>query len=641
MRTRSQRLEEESITKFKSIVPSDWLVRDKPNDYGIDLEVEIFKNDLPTGLVFWVQLKATDSEKKSIIETVRFKKEKLRQFRSYAIPVLIVRYSSSRNDFYFTWSNRSLFLNSQDDSNNVSVKFYDTDKWNFKTADAIEFYLDNYKRIKENKFQFPIRASIITDSGNITTELLRLKGSVEGLSNHLIFTNDTASAVLYITYKKNRLVFNLSNHVAISLGIGEIGELTNPSEVIAIGLTLLLTQVNRPEDLNQVIEDYSLSERLFANNEMLLSLLSHLLTGRYFKQNLKLVLKQIKENQDYITAAVTHAVILFKRSTNDKIETEVIDYFLNEMIEIAGKLGNAAIAMSLYNYANYCKSSRQLIRAFSIYNRARKTDPSYLERHYYLQEVGGVLFDLGRYSLSQRFYQKSLEIHKDNGYTRYLYSDALLYNGQYKKSLENLDTYIRNSVTQDSSTYSIAILRFSAITTMIELGAPESQKRQPRKAIDKLPKKEVQDIEKHIEHLNEAFEFDYLCSLAWYNLGYAYGLEKNLRNSFICYLNSALINADDVEAWYYSAIYAIGNEDTLKLLHHIIRAGYYYSGDIFLQHVLNYFDELKKGQNSKIKTQIEEFKNDVIQYSKDESASSKEMRLFDKSGKVIFDLKST
>jgi len=57
-RTRQHVMEEESERIFKNTIPSEWIVRKIPSDYGIDYEVEIVENEMVTGKRFWVQLKS-------------------------------------------------------------------------------------------------------------------------------------------------------------------------------------------------------------------------------------------------------------------------------------------------------------------------------------------------------------------------------------------------------------------------------------------------------------------------------------------------------------------------------------------------------------------------------------------------------
>ena len=63
-------------------MPSQWVFRDKEKDYGIDGEVEIFDaNERATGLVYWVQLKATQSKKEAIIKSIDLSIESIKYYR--------------------------------------------------------------------------------------------------------------------------------------------------------------------------------------------------------------------------------------------------------------------------------------------------------------------------------------------------------------------------------------------------------------------------------------------------------------------------------------------------------------------------------------------------------------------------------
>lgn len=87
MRTRNHLLEEESRDFLKKSLPKVWVYRDKGGDYGIDCEVEVFDDQgRPTGLVFWVQLKATDSSSQKQISNLQLKQKKLLQFIGYCNP---------------------------------------------------------------------------------------------------------------------------------------------------------------------------------------------------------------------------------------------------------------------------------------------------------------------------------------------------------------------------------------------------------------------------------------------------------------------------------------------------------------------------------------------------------------------------
>jgi len=104
-RINQHEIEDISRLKFQLVLPREWVFRDKNKDYGVDGEVELFKNKKAQGIVFWVQLKATESKVESTIMNVDLSIEKLRYYKSLSIPVLLVRYSHSDDSLLIKWAN--------------------------------------------------------------------------------------------------------------------------------------------------------------------------------------------------------------------------------------------------------------------------------------------------------------------------------------------------------------------------------------------------------------------------------------------------------------------------------------------------------------------------------------------------------
>jgi hypothetical protein len=99
IRPLQHQLEDISRDEFSSLLPREWVVRDKNKDYGIDVEVEVFDSKgYSTGLVFWVQLKATESTKESDRKKVPLDIETIEYYKSLDLPVLIARYSLEGSD---------------------------------------------------------------------------------------------------------------------------------------------------------------------------------------------------------------------------------------------------------------------------------------------------------------------------------------------------------------------------------------------------------------------------------------------------------------------------------------------------------------------------------------------------------------
>ncbi|MDO9027704.1 MAG: DUF4365 domain-containing protein [Candidatus Roizmanbacteria bacterium] len=89
-RVKQHQMEDLSRSKFSLAIPRNWVYRDKDKDYGIDAEVELFDdNDRATGLVYWVQLKATKSNDETAVKKIDLSIESIKYYKSLDIPVLI------------------------------------------------------------------------------------------------------------------------------------------------------------------------------------------------------------------------------------------------------------------------------------------------------------------------------------------------------------------------------------------------------------------------------------------------------------------------------------------------------------------------------------------------------------------------
>lgn len=60
-RPKAHVIEDISKNIFKSLLPQEWIIREIPSDYGVDIEVEIVEDESVTGKRFWVQIKGTES----------------------------------------------------------------------------------------------------------------------------------------------------------------------------------------------------------------------------------------------------------------------------------------------------------------------------------------------------------------------------------------------------------------------------------------------------------------------------------------------------------------------------------------------------------------------------------------------------
>lgn len=100
---RNHVLERKSVKFFNQCMPDEWVVNEIPNDYGIDLSVEICINNQLTGLNFSVQLKSTERAEHELYAKPLLEKSTLNYLRVRLEPTMLVMYDASANEAYWSW----------------------------------------------------------------------------------------------------------------------------------------------------------------------------------------------------------------------------------------------------------------------------------------------------------------------------------------------------------------------------------------------------------------------------------------------------------------------------------------------------------------------------------------------------------
>ena len=306
-RTQNHLIEDESRLYFKKSLPKHWVCRDKSDDYGIDCEVEIFdESGNSTGLVFWVQLKGTESTIEKTIKNIYFKNEKIIQFIKYDIPVLIVRYSTFKKIFYYRWSKNITNLKSE--AKYVYVSFYDLNLWNNESHNEIISYLEKQLIIKQGKVKFPIKTIVLREDydesksnipySNITT----IKRCLESHSKYFALTKSKNDSLLQIKVDKNQLVMSFSDFVFSRMKIDfqlleekHIDELT---KYILITFAQSLFDIGKTNLGNDVIFDNKLLSIIKTKKEYIITILNHLIQGNYFEETLNELIVFFQESND-------------------------------------------------------------------------------------------------------------------------------------------------------------------------------------------------------------------------------------------------------------------------------------------------------------------------------------------------------
>jgi tetratricopeptide (TPR) repeat protein len=173
-RPRSHILEDESRQRFPLVLPSAWVVREIPKDYGIDLEVEVFEDEEATGLTFKVQLKSTDAVKASIPK-LQIDMDHLRYWSMLDVAVMIALYVQEESTFYWRWSRGVDAGLTKSTKKSTVVDFESGDTLSMSVSPRIAGDLKVFRDLNQRILPRPLR--------------IRLTSTLNGLSTGKLVTN--------------------------------------------------------------------------------------------------------------------------------------------------------------------------------------------------------------------------------------------------------------------------------------------------------------------------------------------------------------------------------------------------------------------------------------------------------------------
>jgi tetratricopeptide (TPR) repeat protein len=587
-RVNQHEIEDISRAKFQLALPRKWVFRDKPKDYGIDGEVELFNNNkTPQGLVFWVQLKATESKKISTILNVDFSIETLRYYKTLDIPVLLVRYSDWDNTIYVKWiQNIDLFF-AKENAKTFRIKLTDTDKWIDSTNNQIEKYLTKIRRLKQGAFGFPIPLSLLINENKINDIskgilLTQIKKNLQEYSDFITLTNQEDSFIV-VSLTNEELKINISELSGCSfhsIVLRKEDDFSNGiTKDILLGVAVGLIQLRQIEYSGKIIFENNLQSRILGKPELLEFCLVPLFNSSFFENTLNLV-EQVLDNEDFIELNVITQISLLNASNskNEKV-SNTIENFLNERLKKAIRnKERQQIGISHYNIGNHFSGRNEFNRAIHHYNLVRKFAPIYLEQHYYFAEIASMLFRSGKYKMASKLYSKSIELKKDN-HTLALYADSLMFAGNYKKAKTYFEEYLNNSEAPiDEFVLKNICLESILKEHNIEIQVRNSERANKLADVNLLPKEENPMFK-----LKEALKVDMLSDLAWFNLGIIYSENSDFNQATFSFTMAALVQNGDIAAWKNATLCAFNSDETFPIIPIIMRTAYFFNKEEYLE----------------------------------------------------------
>lgn len=591
-RPQQHQLEDYSIIQFKQLLPNSWIIREKGKDYGIDLEIEIVDaNGNLSGEVFFVQMKATNSDKLSIIQSVSMKLGTLNYYKKILLPVMLVRYSKALNQFYFKWVNNVDLYYSKKNAKTINIFFNEQNIWNSTSAAKIKSHLIKFRIIKRGLVQLPIKLTLKINQNLLKSEnqvVTESKVEVE-LSRYKQLVNivvDLDDPLFSANIQENEININASELYFCTFH-NPFSDNQTLSKIIAdhllIGISLILIRIGQFESASKIIMEAKLLPLVLKHNLGFPETLIVLLKSSYMEQVFQTI-DDLAPNEDSLLLNVLYSLslLLLQRDGSNKIIT-IIERILKKQLENAIKNENkVSIAIANYNLANHYKDQKRYLESLNYYQRARKVDDTYLNQSYFFGELGGILFLQERFSISSKLYKRSIELDRKQQVLP-LYADSLMFSGKYQDALIIYHEYLQNNNKPRDE----FILKAFILETKFNLITAPTQDRQIINALKIVGNASTLNLN---DSLQEALKLDMLCGLAWFNLGIIYSNNNQFKDASIAFLSCALFQTWDLSAWTNAIISMILSPKSDVLLTPTVRAAYFCHREILIQTLFESFN---------------------------------------------------
>ena len=555
----SHQLEEQSRTRFKGILPSEWIIRSQVPDYGLDEQVQIVEEELVTPLLFAVQLKATEKLIKK--KTFNFSTERLRDYAALSLPVMIAVYDAVHDCFYYTWAHHlRQRLNRKAAAawlvqDSVAIPL-DAPLDAQAIAAVAEEVSSFYAQLRSDGQAWPVSIAFEYDAASEPAYQQFRAGL--GTVGYSLRSVERSQASLVLIFSESSLTL-LREDAKIELPLTD-KELSVPAALalLTVGLAwvgrarlsldclqqLLATCNALPEDI-----DYALS------NSPLLPMAYG--SGHRTSES-QLLAETLVERGNLDLGIMLSSAFLYDDQYTPQHVLKV-SRLLKQALALSTDDGQRATL--LYSLANNCRSRGELREALSYYFQAARMAPEYRRKNYWWAEAAGCLFRLRKYRYAESFYRKALTYPgQENAFNQILLADSLFHQGCYQQAAQQLDEYL----TQFPPTAFAVILYHMSSALAARLGD------QPRDAAGAKQlyfapwgtATTVSDLP--LARAEQALRLDPLFEPAYFTLGVQAAQRGENQEAAWYFLFAAFLNQDDIAAWANACVLFIGQPDEEK-----------------------------------------------------------------------------
>ncbi len=425
-RPREHVLETESRNAFRGVVPAEWVVRDIHEDYGVDLEVEIFVNGVTSGVTFRVQLRATDS----LLEPpkVRVERDEVQYWRASDSPVLLVRYVASTRSIWGMWAIDGRIVISE--ARTLTVKFESADRMVKGGIDFIERDLAA-RRLRRAGTIKTVEVGVTFDGLDLDTEsslMLSLIQSSSPMGGRVKFSRNPSNPVAQIRISENLAKIWLLIGPSFSFPLS-FPDLLGPDCVV--GLALCFSNEGSMSSVAAGLLASAICLSEFREIEVLVEPISGCLIPA---GHLETIRRLAAESSGQVQLLYQMALLEAQASGYTGAELRLSERARAKALESAGNAEEAAVIW--YTTGKQALHAGEVDDALVDLENARRVDSAYGERSYWWKDCGGAYFLAGRVSEASKSYLRAFELGKPE--VEQLLGDALMHLGRYEEALDRL-----------------------------------------------------------------------------------------------------------------------------------------------------------------------------------------------------------
>lgn len=513
------------------LIPEEWTISIPDSDYGLDMLIEVVRDNKTTGKLFFIQSKGTTASSHNGVISFSMSLERIKDYSEIKLPVMFVFYSKTENKFWGRWMNLLYNTLSEEQKKQGTISL------RFTPENTIDV---NYLRSIGVDIVPSIASGIAIVCENAVGDFSRFHTQVVATANKLIGSdivsnNRLSCKTLKLSYSgtlKNGSVEIRSDVVSASVPLRlssmdilyypPLSRAECPSCVFEIIYTIALFS----SSCSAQSIDYALE---FPQREVLDYIPESAwlnLFGQISREGVRRVQRLfdlfIQSNRQDLAQLIL-LMVLSQVSTIQDIEAFYRD-LLSDYLESVQD--DSSKGHSCYNLANSVRQT-DCREAFKLYLNAVHYEPMYRKVYYWWEEVGGLLYMTGHYTFAEFFYKRARRLSPNNCREdiNVLISDCLICQGKIQEALFEESVYFDSHKKISNS-----IQLKSHITEMMgEMGI---------------------------------LEFD---SVHWFNRGVSYSREGKHRESMNAFLISWRLYDGDIEALVNAFVESYNSREEIKM----------------------------------------------------------------------------